>query len=110
VSLFLNRSKRAGRFLEWKVRIFAVGATLALGGMYLHQDWLVGVALVVLVGGMAVTFLPGGSGPAEGEDPADVEGPRQVGEEQHEGDHPELTQRQDDQREHDHPEDDHPEI
>ena len=54
----MDRTKRAGRYLEWKVRAFAAGATLALGGMYLGKQWLVGVAIVVLAGGMALRFLP----------------------------------------------------
>lgn len=62
---FMDRSKRAGRFLEWKVRFFAVGATLALGGMYLDKQWLVGVAILVLAAGMALRFLPDGAGPSE---------------------------------------------
>ena len=58
MSLFLDRSKQAGRYLEWKVRIFAVGATLALGGMYLGQRWLVGLAILILAAAMALRFLP----------------------------------------------------
>lgn len=66
VSIFMNRSKRAGRFLEWRIAVFAVGASLALGGIYLDQRWLVGVAIVVLAGGMATRFLPGGEEPEVG--------------------------------------------
>ena len=62
----MDRSKRAGRYLEWKVRIFVAAATLALGGMYLGERWLVGVAIVVLAGGMALRFLPAGE-ESEGE-------------------------------------------
>lgn len=64
----MDRSKRAGRYLEWKVRIFVVAATLALGGMYLDEPWLVGVAIVVLVAGMALRFVPSGEEPEEEED------------------------------------------
>ncbi len=63
----MDRTKRAGRYLEWKVRIFALGATLALGGMYLNQRWLVGVAILVLAAGMALRFLPSGEEPDEDE-------------------------------------------
>lgn len=58
MSLFLDRSSRAGRYLEWKVAIFVVGGTLAMGGIYLDERWLTGVALVVLVAGMFLRFLP----------------------------------------------------
>ena len=59
MSVFLSRSRRAGRFLEWKVRIFAVGGTLALGGIYLDEQWLTLVAIAVLVAGALLRFAPG---------------------------------------------------
>ena len=74
MSIFMARAKRAGRFLEWKIAVFAVGATLAMGGMYLDRRWLVGVAIVVLVGGMALRFLPGGEEPEPEEDEAVEDG------------------------------------
>jgi hypothetical protein len=46
------------RHLEWRVRVFGVGAVLALAGIYLRLDWLVNVALVVLVTGFLLRFLP----------------------------------------------------
>ena len=59
----MDRNKRAGRYLEWKVRFFAVGATLALAGMYLDRRWMVGVAILVLAAGVALRFLPSGEEP-----------------------------------------------
>ncbi|MEQ9400523.1 MAG: hypothetical protein RJQ04_15275 [Longimicrobiales bacterium] len=53
-----DRSQRAGPYLEWKVRLFTVGAILALGGMYLDEGWVLAVATVVLILGMLVRFLP----------------------------------------------------
>ncbi len=73
MSIFMDRSKRAGRHLEWKIAVFAVGATLAMGGIYLDQRWLVGIAIVVLVGGMAMRFLPGGEEPEDEEERTDAE-------------------------------------
>jgi hypothetical protein len=58
--LHLDRSRRAGRFLAWKVRIFAAGAVLALAGIYLDDRWLTGGALVILLSGLVLRFLPGG--------------------------------------------------
>ncbi len=58
--LRLDRSRRAGRFLAWKVRIFSAGAVLALAGIYLDDSRLTGVAIIVLVGGVVLRFLPGG--------------------------------------------------
>ena len=58
--LRLDRSRRAGRHLAWKVRLFSAGAVLALAGMVLDDRWITGVAIVVLTAGMALRFLPGG--------------------------------------------------
>jgi len=65
----LHPSKRAGRFLEWKVRIFAVGAVLALVGMYRDERWMTGLAIVVLVGGLVIrVVLERDSGPVDPDD------------------------------------------
>ena len=55
MSLFLDRSPKPGRMLEWKVAVFTVGAVMALTGIYFEQRWLTGAALVVLVVGALVT-------------------------------------------------------
>jgi len=60
--VFLDRSRRAGPWLEWKVRLFAVAAVLALVGIYLDQQWMTGAAIVVLIGAMVLRFLPGAGG------------------------------------------------
>lgn len=56
----LDRSRRAGAHLEWKVRIFLVGAVLGLSGILLEERWLSGAAIAVLAAGALVRFLPGG--------------------------------------------------
>lgn len=66
----LDRSRRAGRYLEWKVRIFTVGAVLAVVGMYREEEWMTGAAIVVLLTGFVLRFLPGmepQEEPAEGD-------------------------------------------
>jgi hypothetical protein len=55
----LDRSRKAGRWLEWKVRIFSVGAVLALVGIYLDERWMTGAAIGVLLLGFVLRFLPG---------------------------------------------------
>jgi hypothetical protein len=62
--VFLDRSRRAEGYpwLVWKVRFFVIGAALAVGGMVLEMDWIVGLAIVVLALGFLVRFLPGGQG------------------------------------------------
>lgn len=58
--MFFDRSRRAGRYLEWKVRIFTLGAVLAVVGMATNQNWMTWLAIVVLGAGLALRFLPGG--------------------------------------------------
>lgn len=70
----LDRSKRAGPLLEWKVRIFVVGAVLGAAGMYLDEGWLTGAAIVALLGGMLLQhFLADTSGSDEPEDAEGVD-------------------------------------
>ena len=73
--LRLDRSRRAGRFLAWKVRVFSAGAVLALAGIYLDERWMTGLAILVLLTGMLLRFLPGtsdsDSGPADDGGPSD---------------------------------------
>lgn len=47
------------RWLAARMRIFGVGAVLALLGIGLQNDWLVGAAGLVLAGGILLRFLPG---------------------------------------------------
>jgi len=58
VSLFLDRKPRSRRFLVWKTRIFAVAAVIALVGMYLNNPYVTGAALVLLLVGVALRFVP----------------------------------------------------
>ncbi|MBW3551854.1 MAG: hypothetical protein KY466_00015 [Gemmatimonadetes bacterium] len=44
--------------LPAKIAIFTVGALLALVGMILQNDWVVGVAALVLAGGIFIRFAP----------------------------------------------------
>jgi hypothetical protein len=85
--LFFDRSRRAGRYLEWKVRLFTLGAVLAVVGMATYQSWMTWLAIGVLGIGLALRYLPGGR---EAVDDAEVEG---GGAEEHvrgmEGDPPE---------------------
>jgi hypothetical protein len=62
--IFLDRGRRADHYpwLEWKVRLFVIGAALAIGGMIMDEGWLIGVAIVVLAAGFGLRFLPGGQG------------------------------------------------
>lgn len=79
MALFLDRGRRAGRYLEWKVRIFAAGAVLGLAGIFLDEAWMRFGAIGVLAAGMLLRFLPGGrdraAGATGGDDEADADPP-----------------------------------
>lgn len=45
--------------LAEKIAIFTVGALLALLGMAIGNDWVVGAAALVLVAGIVIRFAPG---------------------------------------------------
>ena len=57
-----RRGPREDRYLEWKIGLFSVAAVIALVGIFLDERWMTGTALVLLVGGMFLRFLPGGGG------------------------------------------------
>lgn len=44
--------------LPEKIAIFTIGALLALVGMILQNDWVVGAAALVLAGGIFIRFAP----------------------------------------------------
>lgn len=60
------------RHLEWRVRLFGAGAILAVVGMAADAEWLVNVAIVVLVVGFSLRFVPERGG--EGDEADDGEG------------------------------------
>jgi len=66
--MFLDRQRRAGRYLEWKVRLFSVAAILALAGIYTDSRWITGVAIALLLAGFLLRFLPVDAGSGEDAD------------------------------------------
>lgn len=59
--MLLDRGRKAGRYLEWKVRLFSVAAVLALVGIYRESGWMTGAAIGILLVGLMLRFLPDGS-------------------------------------------------
>ena len=55
-----SRQRRNGedRFLAWKVRLFVIGAAVALAGMGMSQSWVVWVGIGVLGVGLVLRLLP----------------------------------------------------
>ncbi len=76
----VDRSRdRPVRHLEWRVRLLGVGAVLALAGMMMESDWMVNLAIGVLVVTFALRFVSRGDphAAAPSADSGDVhEGPR----------------------------------
>jgi membrane protein implicated in regulation of membrane protease activity len=69
---FVDRRRRGpGRFLQWKMRLLAVGAVLLLVGMAREMDLLVIVAVAILLVAFALRFFereaPGGVEAEEGD-------------------------------------------
>ncbi len=46
------------RYVLWKVRLFALGAALALAGMVWTVRWLVWAGIAALAAGLALRLLP----------------------------------------------------
>jgi hypothetical protein len=70
--MLLDREQRAGRYLEWKVRLFSLAAVTALVGMYLDVRWMVGLAIAILLAALLLRFLGDTSGDeGDGEDEED---------------------------------------
>ena len=53
LSLF-HRTRGSTALLDWRIRVFFVGAVLGLVGIFLNISWLVSAALIVLLGGVAL--------------------------------------------------------
>ena len=75
--LFMDRHRRADSYpwFEWKVRLFLLGATVAVAGIALEREWMTSLALLILLAAFLIRFLPGGKGvSAERSGPAPDEG------------------------------------
>ncbi|MDH3205012.1 MAG: hypothetical protein OEO79_00290 [Gemmatimonadota bacterium] len=56
--MLLDRERTAGKYLEWKVRLFSVAAVVALAGIYTERRWVTGAAILILVSALSLRFLP----------------------------------------------------
>jgi hypothetical protein len=54
----MKRTRGPVRHLVWRIRLFGVGAILAVVGIAAEQAWLIDVAIVVLVIGVVLRFVP----------------------------------------------------
>lgn len=57
LAMFLPR-KVSAALLEWRIAAFFLGAVLGIAGIFLNMSWLVTVALVVLLVGVALRMTP----------------------------------------------------
>lgn len=65
--MMFHRRRRSGPdpYLQWKVRLFFLGAVLALVGLARDSSLLVGLAVLILLVGVALRLLPGGKDEVE---------------------------------------------
>lgn len=63
----------APRHLIWRVRLLGLGAVLALLGIGTRLDWVINVAIGVLIVGFGLRFLGGAHGGEEGMDDDELE-------------------------------------
>jgi hypothetical protein len=62
---FSSRRKRSpDPHLDWKVRLFGLGALLALIGIALESSVFISAAVAVLLSGVLLRFLPSAAGNA----------------------------------------------
>lgn len=55
--MFFRRGVSDDQWLQAKLWIFSVGAILALLGMSLRNDWIIGLAGLVLAAGVLLRFV-----------------------------------------------------
>lgn len=61
--MFFRRGVRNDEWLSARIALFTAGALLAVVGMVLRNDWVIGAAGLVLAAGIAVRFIPRGDEP-----------------------------------------------
>jgi hypothetical protein len=55
--MLIRRTQPMLAHLEWRIRLFGAGAILAIVGIWFEQDWLVNLAIGVLLVGFGLRFL-----------------------------------------------------
>jgi hypothetical protein len=68
--LALDRNKRTGPHLEWRVRLFVVAAVAGITGIHFEDRRLTGAAIVLLLAGVVLRF----GKPRDESDPQDDPG------------------------------------
>lgn len=58
--MFFRRGTSHGQWLQAKIWTFSVGAVVALVGMALQNDWIIGLAALILAAGIALRLLDRG--------------------------------------------------
>lgn len=75
--MFFRRGIRHDRWLETKIALFSLGALLAVVGMALTNDWIIGAAGLILGAGFILRFAPRADDetPPHEPDPSDNDAP-----------------------------------
>jgi uncharacterized membrane protein len=72
--MFVDRGRRGpGANLAWRVRLLGLGAVLAMVGISTEREWLVNVALGVLILGFGLRFVGARNGAGEADDDQEPE-------------------------------------
>ena len=72
--MFVDRGRRGpGANLAWRVRLLGLGAVLAMVGISTEREWLVNVALGVLILGFGLRFVGARNGAGEAADDQEPE-------------------------------------
>ena len=59
IMFFADRRRRGpDRFFPWKVALFVSAAVLVFFGIRLERDWIIWLAIAVLLSAMALRFAP----------------------------------------------------
>lgn len=72
--MFFRRGIRDDAWLPAKIALFSVGALIAVVGMLLQSDWVIGIAGLVLAAGILIRFVPRPDGD-ERDEPGDEPDP-----------------------------------
>lgn len=65
----VRRAGRGAASIQWRLRAFALGAVLGLAGIFLDASWLLAAALIVLLGAMALRWLPSDEADSDDQEP-----------------------------------------
>ncbi len=73
--MFFRRGTSHGPWLQARIWSFTAGALVALVGMVLQNDWIIGLAALILAAGFALRFIDRDDDPDRDDHPDHPYGP-----------------------------------